>query len=269
MAEGVRERLGPPYGLSLTGVAGPGGPPPTSRSGWSSSAVPDRTARSCDGTSSPATGPRSGTGASSARCTCCAAAPARERRRRVTSATAPPLDPSDASSWPATCRPTSPRPSAAGSSAELARHDELRVASSLHVTLCFLGDVAERRVDEIAAALGGLELPALPTAIGEPFFLPQRGAKRVVALPPRRPRAALARPSGPSPTPCTLRVSTPRKRPWLASLTVARFRRPGHPFPLQNVTIGAFGLPSVILYASLLERAGAVHTPLASFPTAA
>ena len=63
-----------------------------------------------------------------------------------------------------------------------------------------------------------------------------------------------------------LRLYVPEKRPWLAHLTIARYRRPGHPFSLQNVTVGPSGLPSVILYASLLERGAAVHTPLASFP---
>ena len=154
--------------------------------------------------------------------------------------------------------------------AELAGRDELRVASSLHVTLCFLGDFAKRRVAQIAAALSGLALPALPATLGEPLFLPRRGARRVVALPLDDPAGALvATQRSVSDALYRLGVYTPQKQPWLAHVTVARFRRPGHPFPLQNVTIEAFGLPSVILYASLLKRGGAVHTPLATFPTAA
>jgi len=154
--------------------------------------------------------------------------------------------------------------------AELAPHEELRVASTLHVTLCFLGDVAKRRVAEVDAALGALALPALPTALGEPLFLPRRGAKRVVALPLDDPAGVLAATRrAVADSLSRLRLYAPEPRPWLAHLTVARYRRPGHPFPLQNVTIEGFGLPSVILYASLLERGGAVHTPLATFPTAA
>ena len=154
--------------------------------------------------------------------------------------------------------------------AELAGRDELRVAASLHVTLCFLGDVAERCVAQIAAALGGLALPALPATLGEPLFLPRRGARRVVALPLDDSAGALvATQRSVSDALYRLGVYTPERRPWLAHVTVARYRRPGHPFPLQNVTIEAFGLPSVILYASLLERGGAVHTPLATFPTSA
>jgi 2'-5' RNA ligase len=154
--------------------------------------------------------------------------------------------------------------------AELAGHDELRLVPTLHVTLCFLGNVAEGRVAEVVAALGTLALPALPTALGEPLFLPERGAKRVVALPLDDPSGALAATQRAVADALSRRqLYAPEQRSWLAHLTVARYRRPGHPFPLQNVTIEAFGLPSVILYASLLERGGAVHTPLATFPTSA
>ncbi|HMK92233.1 MAG TPA: RNA 2',3'-cyclic phosphodiesterase [Thermoleophilia bacterium] len=147
-------------------------------------------------------------------------------------------------------------------------HDELRVTGSLHVTLCFLGNVPERRVDDVAAALAGLSFPSLPTALHEPVFLPERGAKRVVALGLDDPSGGLrATQRSVSDALYRLGVYTPEKRPWLAHLTVARYRRPGQPFSLQNVTIEPFGLPSVILYASVLERGGAVHTPLATFPT--
>ena len=154
--------------------------------------------------------------------------------------------------------------------AELAPHDELRLVPTLHVTLCFLGAVPERRVDDVAAALGKLRLAALPTALGEPLFLPQHGPRHVVAIHLADPGGALAATQrSVSDALYHLGVYVPEKRPWLAHLTVARFRRPGQPFSLQNVNIAPFGLPSVILYASVLERGGAVHTPLATFPTPA
>jgi len=154
--------------------------------------------------------------------------------------------------------------------AELEPRDELRVVHTLHVTLCFLGSVPERRVDDVSAALGELWLEALPTALGETLFLPERGPKRVVAVRLDDPAGALAATQrSVSDALYRLGVYTPEKRPWLAHLTVARYRRPGQPFPLQNVNIARFGLPSVILYASVLERGGAVHTPLATFPTPA
>ena len=159
---------------------------------------------------------------------------------------------------------------AAWQAAELEPHDELRVVHTLHVTLCFLGSVPERRVDDVVAALGKLSLEALTTALGEPLFLPERGPRRVVTIRlDDRAGALAATQRSVSEALYHCRVYTPEKRPWLAHLTVARFRRPGQPFPLQNVNIARFGLPSVILYASVLERGGAVHTPLATFPTPA
>jgi 2'-5' RNA ligase len=153
---------------------------------------------------------------------------------------------------------------------ELAPHDEVRVVHTLHVTLCFLGSVAERRLPDITTALGALAPVLLPTTLGEALFLPHHGAKRVVALPLGDESGALAATQqAVSHALAGLGVYTPERRPWLAHLTVARYRRPGHPFSLQNVTVEAFGLPSVILYASHLERGGAVHTPLATFPTPA
>jgi 2'-5' RNA ligase len=157
---------------------------------------------------------------------------------------------------------------AAWQARELAPRDELRVNHSLHVTLCFLGSVPERRVDDVRAALAGLALPSLPSGLGAVLFLPERGPRRVVALALDDPDGALARTrSSVSDALYRLGVYASDRRPWLAHLTVARFRRPGQPFSLQNVTIPPFGLPSVILYASVLERGGAVHTPLATFPT--
>ena len=150
---------------------------------------------------------------------------------------------------------------------ELGGHEDVRLLPALHLTLAFLGSVDAARVPHLERVLSGISWRRAECRFMEPLFLPAHGRRRVVAL-------ALADPSG------TLRalqaeVSTglaaaglyePEKRPWLPHVTVARFRRPGHPFSLQNVNIGAFGVVRMVLYSSHLERAGAVHTPLADFP---
>jgi 2'-5' RNA ligase len=56
------------------------------------------------------------------------------------------------------------------------------------------------------------------------------------------------------------------ERPWTPHVTVARFRRHGQPFPLQNVNITELRVVRMVLYSSLLKRVGAVHTPIAVFP---
>ena len=95
----------------------------------------------------------------------------------------------------------------------------------------------------------------------------RRGARRAWSCRSSMPtaRSPGCRPTSPRRSPAT-GLYEPPGRPWLPHLTVARFRRPGHPFPLQNVNIPEFGVVRMVLYSSLLERAGAVHTPLAVFP---
>jgi 2'-5' RNA ligase len=156
---------------------------------------------------------------------------------------------------------------AAWQRSELARREELRVLPTLHLTLAFLGSMEAARVPDLERILGGVAWRRAECRVGEPLFLPAHGRRRVVAL-------ELDDPSG------TLRtlqsevsaglaaegLYKPEKRPWLPHVTVARFRRPSHPFSLQNVNIGAFGVVRMVLYSSHLKPGGAVHTPLADFP---
>ncbi|MCX6364437.1 MAG: RNA 2',3'-cyclic phosphodiesterase [Actinobacteria bacterium] len=148
-----------------------------------------------------------------------------------------------------------------------ASHEGLRLNHALHITLAFLGNVPQARVPELTEALSQVSLRPCDVAVAEPVFLPVRGAKRVVVLPLLERGGELARLQ--ADVACAL-ASTglfeAERRPWLPHLTVARFRRPGQPFSLQNVNIPGFCVVRVVLYSSLLERAGAVHTPLAVFP---
>jgi 2'-5' RNA ligase len=155
---------------------------------------------------------------------------------------------------------------------EIRPRQEVRVNRALHLTLCFLGGTPAAAVPELEAALGALRSPAATVALGQPLFLPERGKKRVVALELVTAGGApggLERLRG-----LQVAVSaalaatghfTPEKRPWLPHVTVGRFRRPGQPFPLQNVNFGELCLSRVVLYTSVLDRGGAIHTPLASF----
>ena len=149
---------------------------------------------------------------------------------------------------------------------------DLRINRSLHLTLAFLGTTPASAVPELEAALAAQPFALLPVAPGAPLFLPERGRKRVVALP------LVAAPQAPAGLPALLdlqaRVSaaladtgcyTPERRPYLPHLTVARFRRPGQPFSLQNVNLPELCLGRLVLYTSDLAKGGAVHTPLVTF----
>ena len=150
---------------------------------------------------------------------------------------------------------------------ELAPHEDLRVAPTLHLTLAFLGSIDAAKVPDLERILSGIAFDARGVPL--PGAAVPAGARQAAG------RGARAR------GPCRrlrdlqTRVSAglaaeglyePEKRPWLPHVTVARFRRPGHPFSLQNVNIGSFGVVRMVLYSSHLERAGAVHTPVADFP---
>jgi 2'-5' RNA ligase len=151
--------------------------------------------------------------------------------------------------------------------AELAHHDDLRVLPSIHLTLAFLGSVDATRVPDLERVLAGIAWRRAECRFEEPLFLPAHGKRRVVALELQDPSGAVHRlQSDVSSRLAGEGLYEPEKRPWLPHVTVARFRRPGHPLSLQNVNIGTFGVVRMVLYSSDLEPGGAVHTPLADFP---
>lgn len=149
----------------------------------------------------------------------------------------------------------------------LAPHEGVRLNHALHLTLAFLGDTPREGVDDLVDALGHVSVAPCPARIAEALFLPERGPKRVVALVIEDLSGGLARQQADvaRELAATGLYELPR-RPWLPHVTVARFRPPSHPFSLQNVNIAEFCVVRTVLYSSLLERAGAVHTPLAVFP---
>jgi len=155
---------------------------------------------------------------------------------------------------------------------ELAPRRDLRLTRSLHLTLCFLGDTVASAVEDLTDALASVPVRPMTVALGKPLFLPERGKRRVVALALREARGdqrGLERLGATQAAVSEALAGTglfePPRRPWLPHLTVARFRRPGQPFALQNVNFGELCLSRMVLYTSDLDRSGAIHTPLASF----
>ena len=149
----------------------------------------------------------------------------------------------------------------------LGGHEDLRIAPTLHLTLAFLGSLEAVRVPDLERVLKGIAWTRAECRFKEPLFLPAHGRRRVIALELDDPSGELRRvQSEVSAGLAAEGLYEPEKRPWLPHVTVARFRRPGHPFSLQNVNIGPFGVVRMVLYSSHLERAGAVHTPVADFP---
>ena len=149
----------------------------------------------------------------------------------------------------------------------LGGREDLRVAPTLHLTLAFLGSQDAARVPDVERVLEGIGWTRAACRFKEPLFLPAHGRRRVVALELDDPSGELRELQAEVSAGLAAEgLYEPEKRPWLPHVTVARFRRPGHPFSLQNVNIGPFGVVRMVLYSSHLARAGAVHTPVADFP---
>jgi 2'-5' RNA ligase len=149
---------------------------------------------------------------------------------------------------------------------------DLRINRALHLTLCFLGDTPSRAVPQLSEALAAVPFQRCTLAFGEPIFLPERGKKNVVALPLVD---AAAEPGGlPAVRELQAGVGAAlaasgfyrlERRVYLPHVTVARYRRPGHPFPLHIVNLLELCPSRLVLYTSDLDKAGVVHTPLAEF----
>jgi RNA 2',3'-cyclic 3'-phosphodiesterase len=155
-------------------------------------------------------------------------------------------------------------------------------AQALHVTLCFLGYLPERRIEAIAAILADIHgVPAGMRLEADPRPLPPRGRARLYVL------------SAPSADAVTLqeRLSTaleagrlykPEKREFWPHVTVARARlerrydaagrrRRGRPMvakrppdPLPDEALEPFEAVRLTLYRSNLRSHGAEYVSLAS-----
>jgi len=143
-------------------------------------------------------------------------------------------------------------------------------AEQMHLTLRFLGAVAEEKVADVAAALGAVEAPAFALALaGVGVFPPPHTRKpaRVLwagvtpgdglaAL-----KAAVDRALGP-----------PEERAFTPHVTLARWRdRPGPELRAllerhRAFTGPLFPVTAFRLYDSRTDPAGAVHTRLRSYP---
>jgi RNA 2',3'-cyclic 3'-phosphodiesterase len=150
----------------------------------------------------------------------------------------------------------------------IASEPALRAPASetLHVTLCFLGYVAERRIEEIEAIVLGLE----------PRPVEMRFEVEPVAVPPRRPRLYAAN----APSEAAERIAAdvcgrlekarlyrPEKRPFWPHVTVARVRRNARvrsaPPELPGALAEPFEAVRVALYRSILRPQGAEYVSLA------
>lgn len=137
---------------------------------------------------------------------------------------------------------------------------------NLHYTVEFIGKVDERAASGIAAALDSALVGIAPfdIEIGTPGLFPARGKARVIWVGARRGehemgRVAMA--TGEALRPWV----APQEKPFLAHLTIARFRVPEK---IQDIDMDAtkqvarWTVDGVTLYESRLRRPGPLYEPL-------
>jgi len=149
-----------------------------------------------------------------------------------------------------------------------------RVApESLHITLAFLGYLAEKeipRLGEIVEASGG---PAPRVELDHPVQRPERGRARLFALPAESP-ATVDLQADLQEKLVEAGLYKPEKRPFWPHLTVARVRREERgskrpafvsepPKALPQDLLQPFDGIRIVLYRSELQPQGAQYTPLA------
>jgi RNA 2',3'-cyclic 3'-phosphodiesterase len=139
-------------------------------------------------------------------------------------------------------------------------------ATTLHLTLVFLGYRPEKEIESIARCAFD--------AIGE-AAAPELVPRAVKPLPPRRPRLFaldLADPgeraagiqAAASDALAAGRFYTPEKRAWWPHVTLARVKRDARAEPLpSDPPPGTLRADHVTLYRSLLRPQGALYEPLA------
>jgi 2'-5' RNA ligase len=144
---------------------------------------------------------------------------------------------------------------------------------SLHITLAFLGYLAEKeipRLAEIVEASGG---PAPEIQLSDPVGRPERGRARLFALPAESP-ATVELQAGLQEKLVEAGLYKPEKRPFWPHVTVARVRREERgskrparvsrpPETLPKGLLQPFDGVRLTLYRSELQPQGAQYTPLA------
>lgn len=146
---------------------------------------------------------------------------------------------------------------------------------NLHVTLKFIGEVADAKLDEIRAALAIVRGDtSIDIQIGGMGFFPDEDRPTVLwtGLDAATNLASLA-----GAMDCALATQgiAREKRAFVAHLTLARFAPPGLPEKLRAAIqknaerqFGSFEAHEFHLIESKLQPAGAEYTALASFPIA-
>jgi RNA 2',3'-cyclic 3'-phosphodiesterase len=144
---------------------------------------------------------------------------------------------------------------------------------SLHITLAFLGWMAEEEIAQLAGIVESSGGPAPRITLGGPVPRPERGRPRLFALTVASPEAVGLQ-AALRERLVAARLYEPEKRPFWPHVTVARVRREDRgskrPMPVSKLPealpkelLRPFGGVRLTLYRSQIQPQGAQYTPLA------
>jgi 2'-5' RNA ligase len=144
---------------------------------------------------------------------------------------------------------------------------------SLHVTLAFLGYLAEKEIPRLGKIVEASLAPTPAIELGDPVPRPERGRPRLFALPAESP-GTIAIQAALEQRLVAARLFKPEKRPFWPHVTVARVRREERgskrpalvekrPRPLPADLSQSFRAVRLTLYRSQIQPRGAHYTPLA------
>ncbi|HKC49762.1 MAG TPA: RNA 2',3'-cyclic phosphodiesterase [Myxococcota bacterium] len=146
-------------------------------------------------------------------------------------------------------------------------------AENHHLTLKFLGEIAEDRVDALVARAGAKLAPLAPFEVALAGFgaFPSAREARVLWLGVARGSAALAKLARKLDSAARVAGAERERRPFSAHLTLGRLREPARVEieKLAPPTSVPWTVAEVVLYESRLAPDGARHVPLAHLPLGA
>ena len=149
---------------------------------------------------------------------------------------------------------------------------------NLHVTLKFLGDVDDARVDELRGTLESVEVePVGAVFVDRAELLPPRGPVRVIAMGLGGDDGGVVRLFRAVEDRCVAFGADPERRAYRPHVTLARARAPLPAFARETLaeTLGRtlpgphFHVRHFTLFKSELKRAGPDYAALARFPIGA
>jgi 2'-5' RNA ligase len=146
-------------------------------------------------------------------------------------------------------------------------------SKSLHITLAFLGYMAEKEIPRLGELVAASRVPAPSIGLGDPVPRPERGRPRLFALPAKSP-STIALQRALEERLVAAHLLEPEKRPFWPHVTVARVRREERgskrpapvvrpPRELPKGLLQPFDAVRIVLYRSQIQPQGAHYTPLA------